>query len=239
MNKLDEKTGKTNTGGREIHVIDTQLMPTIGIGITILEISLFLIGLPLAVGMLISGGLSAIIPAIVLLIVGTIPGFIFLVQKALARSYLQKLEQRIQSAASEVDSNVMQRVHVLENTAAIVEKSTALDKKIMLGLAKARNGVTEENLEETLISIDASFKMIVENYPTLGSQETLKEAVRQNMALQREITAAMMLYNDAIQKWNEEIFTWISKRVVAAREGFTTRIPYTANKTIKEKTSFF
>ena len=58
--------------------------------------------------------------------------------------------------------------------------------------------------------------------------------MQQNLYLQREITAARELYNDSVNKWNRDIFEWPAKRIVAAKEGYTTRIPFIASKEIRE-----
>jgi LemA protein len=59
--------------------------------------------------------------------------------------------------------------------------------------------------------------------------------MQQNMYLQREITAARELYNDTVNTWNSAIFSWPTKQIVAAKRGYTTRIPFTASAEIKEK----
>ena len=59
--------------------------------------------------------------------------------------------------------------------------------------------------------------------------------MKQNMYLQREITAARELYNDTVNAWNTAIFEWPTKRIVAARKGFTTRIPFIASGEMKKK----
>jgi LemA protein len=33
--------------------------------------------------------------------------------------------------------------------------------------------------------------------------------------------------------WNQDIFSWPTKIIVAAKEGYTTRIPYTASAEVK------
>ena len=55
------------------------------------------------------------------------------------------------------------------------------------------------------------------------------------MYLQREITAARELYNDSINAWNRDIFAWPTKMIVAARNGYTTRIPFIASAETKQK----
>ena len=59
--------------------------------------------------------------------------------------------------------------------------------------------------------------------------------MQQNSYLQKEITAARSLYNDTVNQWNADIFSWPTKMIVAARAGYTTRIPFTASAETKEK----
>ena len=59
--------------------------------------------------------------------------------------------------------------------------------------------------------------------------------MQQNMYLQREITAARELYNDTVNAWNRDVFAWPTKQIVAARAGYTTRIPFIASQEIKQK----
>ena len=75
----------------------------------------------------------------------------------------------------------------------------------------------------------------MENYPDLKAHQTLQDAMRQNYQLQLEITAARELYNDSVNEWNSAIFSWPAKMIVAAKHGFTTKIPFSISSEMKEK----
>jgi LemA protein len=75
----------------------------------------------------------------------------------------------------------------------------------------------------------------VEAYPDLKAHQAIADAMQQNSYLQKEITAARSLYNDTVNQWNADIFSWPTKMIVAARAGYTTRIPFTASAETKEK----
>jgi LemA protein len=75
----------------------------------------------------------------------------------------------------------------------------------------------------------------VERYPDLKSMAVIADAMQQNSYLQKEITAARELYNDSVARWNSAIFEWPTKLIVAARAGYTTRIPFTASAEIKQR----
>ena len=48
-------------------------------------------------------------------------------------------------------------------------------------------------------------------------------------------TAAREIYNDSVLRWNTEIFALWAKKFVAAKAGYTTRIPFIASAEIKAK----
>ena len=59
--------------------------------------------------------------------------------------------------------------------------------------------------------------------------------MQQNAYLQKEITAARELYNDTVNIWNRDIYAWPTKMIVAARRGYTTRIPFSTSEEVKEQ----
>ena len=206
-NLLDEVTGPVNDQGRDVHVIDRQLPVKIGFGSTLFEIALW-ITIPVLVLLyvLIMGATleNALLVGIVGCLAGILPGVIFIFMKISARNYFLQLEQRIQAEASNIDNYLEQRVQILQNVVGLVERAIDLDKDVMKAVAALRGGaVNAENRNEVNQQVD--------NY------------------LQREITAARTVYNSRVTQWNTDIFAWPTKMIVAARQGYTTRIPFTAS----------
>ncbi len=80
-----------------------------------------------------------------------------------------------------------------------------------------------------------SINVAFEAYPDLKAHQTLADAMQQNSYLQREITAAREVYNDTVLKWNTDIYRWPTKMIVAAKAGYTTRIPFSASRETKEQ----
>lgn len=168
-------------------------------------------------------------------------GVVYTFKKNHARTYFKQLEQKIQHDASTIDNYMTQRVVILQNTAKLVEKAIALDKETFVDIAKARSGqnkdadVARNELQTQLEGFEKNLNIVMERYPELKAHQEIQDALQQNNYLQQEITAAREVYNDAVQKWNSEIFTLWAKKYVAAKEGYTTRIPFIASKEIKEK----
>jgi LemA protein len=238
-NELDEVTGPTNQEGRDVNVIEKQLNVEIGAGTKLLEVAIWVLGFPLAflLGFIASEG--DITVATLSLILGVVPGLIWLLLKVNARAMLLKLQQKIQADASQIDNYLEQRVVILTNLASLLERSIDLDKDVMKTVAAYRSGINPgsdiarnnagSNLDSAFMKINVAF----EAYPELRAQENIAEAMRQNSYLQKEITAARTLYNDSVTMWNQEIFSWPINQLVAAKAGYKTRIPFTASQETK------
>lgn len=214
-NDLDEMTGPVKEEGRDVNVIEKQIPVKVGAGSKVFEVILWVLGI--------------------------IPGLIFLIMKIKASNYLRQLQQRIQHDASQIDNYLEQRVEILQNVAQLVSKSVELDKETMTDIAKFRGGKStsgDEGRNELATQIDAAASRInvaFEAYPDLKAHEAIADAMQQNSYLQKEITAAREVYNDTVNQWNHDIQAWPTKMIVAAKAGYTTRIPFSASKEIKAK----
>lgn len=185
-------------------------------------------------------GVGSTIFEILLWVPFVIPGVIFLFMKIAAKNRFQQLEQKLQHDASQVDNYLEQRVVVLQNCARLVERAVELDKSTYESLAKYRSGAAlSEEARSTLMSQldDASYNIraAVESYPELRAHQQIETAMQQNLYLQREITAARELYNDTVNTWNKDIFAWPTRMIVAARNGYTTKIPFTTSTEIRNR----
>lgn len=213
-NELDEMMGPVNTAGRDINVIEKQLPVKVGFGSTLFEIALWVLGI--------------------------LPGLIFLFMKINARNYLRKLQQKLQADASQIDNFLEQRVIILQNVAPLLERAIDLDKDVMKTVAAFRGGAMRADGDRNVVSghLDRTFGRLfpqVEAYPDLKAHAAIADAMRQNSYLQKEITAARTLYNDTVAIWNSDVFSWPTKMIVAARAGYTTRIPFTASAETKSQ----
>jgi LemA protein len=238
-NELDETTGPVNAEGRDVNVIEKQLKAEVGVGTKFLELAIWILGFPLAflIGFIASFSVQI---ALLSMLAGVIPGLIFQLMKMNALTYLRKLQQRIQANASQIDNYLEQRVIILQNLAGLLSKSIDLDKDVMKTVAAYRGGVnptSDQVRNETSAAIEGAFSRInvaFEAYPDLQAQDNIAEAMRQNSYLQKEITAARTLYNDSVASWNQDIFAWPGKQIVAATQGYTTRSPVTASQATKD-----
>lgn len=214
-NQLDELTGPVLEQGRDVNVIAKQIPIKVGVGSTIFEIMLWICGI--------------------------IPGVIFLILKIKAQNYFRQLEQKIQHDASQIDNYLEQRVVILSNAAKLLDKAIDLDKDTLTQIAAYRGGANPDNdalrneIATKVDNVAAKINVAFENYPDLKAHNEIADCLQQNSYLQREITAARELYNDSVNAWNRDVNAWPVKMIVAARAGYTTRIPFSTTKEIKEK----
>ena len=209
-NELDEITGPVNESGRDINVIDKQLPIKVGWGSKFFEIFLCLFILP--------------IPFILLARVN-------------AGKRLSQLQQKLQQAASQIDNYMEQRVVILQNAARLVEKGMDLDKSTFTEIARLRAGGADSFTEQNKVLEQVSNKINVamENYPDLKAHQELADAMQQNSYTQREITAAREHYNDVVAEWNKAVYEWPYPMIIAAKRGYTTRIPFSVSKEVKQQ----
>ena len=212
-NELDEMTGPVNPEGKDVNVIQKQVAVKTDWRSTLFQIALWVCAI--------------------------IPGIVFAIMKIKARSYLQQLQQKIQHDASTIDNYQTQRVVILQNCAKLLDKAIDLDKSVFTEVAKYRGGnVSDEQRNELagkLDTISHSINVAFEAYPDIKAHQEIADAMQQNSYLQQEITAAREVYNDTVMRWNSDIFAWPTKMIVAAKAGYTTRIPFTASAEMKAK----
>lgn len=241
-NLLDEVTGPVNDNGRDVRVIERQLPVQVGIGSTIFQIALWVV-IPVLVllYLAIMGNTleNPLLVGVVGCLVGILPGVIFIFMKISAHNYFQQLEQRIQAEASNIDNYIEQRVQILQNVVGILERAIDLDKDVMKSVAALRGGrVNETNRSDINARVNTAFGTLfphVEAYPELKAHNAIADAMQQNSYLQREITAARTVYNSRVTQWNTDIFDWPTKMIVAASQGYTTRIPFSVSAETREK----
>ena len=246
-NPLDEVTGPYNDEGRDARVIEKQLPITVGFGSTLFEIAVFLVGF--VPGAVITFAAKPEWETWVYALIwcaGILPGIIYLLLKVQAKNYFMQLQQRIQASASTIGNYQQQRFEILKNVAGLVKQSVELDKDVMTAVAAYRGGGSPDggSLSSDAATLDRGFARLfpqVEAYPELKAHAQIAEAMRQNSALQRDITAARALYNQVVLIWNTEVYNWPVKQIVAARAHYTTRIPFTVSKTVAEgaRSTFF
>lgn len=236
-NTLDETQGPFNDEGREVRVIDKRIPVTIDFFSVLFEIFVWAIGFIVALLIILAGKNDISGAAVlVLLLCAFIPGIIYTISKLHAKNYFMILEQKVQNAASEVGNYQDERFRVLSDVADLVKKSTKLDETVMLAVSAYRSGATHGTTGEEINANQALFNRAymalmprIEAYPELKSHAFIAEAARQDRSLYDNIRSARTFYNDCVFDWNKALFSWPVQQIVAARSGYTTRIPFSVS----------
>ena len=210
-NELDELTGPVNDVGRDVRVIEKQIPIKVGWGSTFFQIIIWILPIPI------------------------IFGLIFIGLKVRAGRYLSQLQQKLQHDASQIDNYLEQRVQILSNAAALLEKGLDLDKSVFTQVAQARSGNNLNEAAAGIENINNKINLALERYPDLKAHQEVRDCMQQNAYLQKEITAAREVYNDTVNQWNKDVYRWPSYQIVAAKRGYTTRIPFSIDKETREK----
>ena len=210
-NALDELTGPTMEEGRDTRVIAKQIPVTIGKGSKRLVVFLYIITFGLLV-----------------------------IKKKKLESHFMQLEQKINTNASEIDNYLEQRVMILQNAAKLLDKAIDLDKTTMVEIAKYRSGSANNeeirnDIATKMENIGHQISVAFEQYPDLKAHQELADCLQQNSYLQREITAARTVYNDTVNQWNHDVNQWLWKQYVAAKAGYTTRVPFATSSEVREQ----
>ena len=212
-NELDEMRDPVNEQGRDINVIEKQLTIDVDWRSTLF---VFFLCFPLI-----------------------IPGIVFAIMKIKAKATLQTLQQKIQHDASTVDNYLLNRVTILKNAASLLEKSIKLDRETFADIARFRSGnisdAARNELAGKLDVVERSINVALEAYPELRAHADIQKVMQQNEYTQREITAAREAYNDTVYQWNSLIQQWPTYRIVAAKAKYTTRIPFSVSREVKEQ----
>ena len=215
-NELDElDTSLVNEAGQDVHVINKQLKVELDGADKFVNVGVWF-----------------------LFIIG---GVIYMFRKAHAKTYFQQLQQKLQHDASTIDNFMQQKVAILTNAAKLLDKSINLDKETFKAIAEARSGLSSNpdearnQLQQNLDGIEHNINVVLEAYPELKSHHAIADVMQQNAYLQNEITAAREVYNDTVNRWNAAVYHRWAKKFVAAQSGYTTRIPFTASKEIKQQ----
>ena len=164
-NMLDEMNGPVMEEGRGINVIAKQLPVEKDFSATMSVLGSYLLGVILIVFGIIIGNLYLIIVGII------IPIAVFVIVKK-QETYFSQLEQRIQQSASQIDNYMEQRVQVLQNTVALVDRAIDLDKSVFAEIARLRSGLGKEDttrneLQDNLDKAYRGLNIAVESYPDL------------------------------------------------------------------------
>ena len=129
--------------------------------------------------------------------------------KIKAGNYLSRLQQKIQHNASQIDNYLEQRVVILENMAALVNKATKLDEETFKAIAQARAGGQSLNEKAAALeNVNSKINVAMEAYPELKANSNFVKLQEQLQDVEDKIQAARRFYNAGAKELNTKIKTF-------------------------------
>lgn len=240
-NPLGGQKDNISREGMNVYVKQVEIPIQVGIGSKLFQIGMWLWGVIPAI-ICFASGTPVYVPIIVLAL-GTLPGIIFQLRLVKAKNALDTQQQKIQHDASLVGNYSLKKLAVIGDLVKIVDKSIEFDKSTYETIAAYRSGGVPQGgaqLNEYVQNVDKlsrSINIALENYPNLEAHRHIEDLMQQIKYLNSELVAAREVYNDAIYMWNRMVYRWPAMMIVAAKNGYTTMIPFTADASDIERAS--
>lgn len=122
------------------------------------------------------------------------------------------LEQNVNKAQSDIDTQLQRRMDLIPNLVATVKGYATQEKTIFTEIADARaklagaQTITEKADADSALSSSLSrLLVIVENYPTLKSDQNFKDLTVALEGTENRINIARKDYNDSVNIYNSSI----------------------------------
>ena len=110
---------------------------------------------------------------------------------------LVKMEEEVNSAFSNIDTNLQRRADLIPNLVSTVKEARAK-------LAGASTVEEKANADSELTSALNRLMIVVENYPDLKSSENFRQLADELAGTENRIAVARRDYNEMVKKYNSQ-----------------------------------
>lgn len=149
---------------------------------------------------------------------------------------LVTLEQNVNVAESNIDTQLQRRSDLIPNLVNTVKGYASQEKDIFTEIADARsklagaNNITEQaNADSELSNALSRLLLVVENYPDLKSNENFKDLSVQLEGTENRIAIARQDYNTAATTYNTKVKSFPTK-IISSLFGFEEKPLYKATE---------
>ncbi|WP_308779578.1 LemA family protein [uncultured Clostridium sp.] len=150
------------------------------------------------------------------------------------------LEQQVDKASSDIDTQLQRRSDLIPNLVNTVKGYATQEKDIFTDIANARSklsgasNITEQaNADSELSNALSRLLVVVERYPDLKSNENFKDLSIQLEGTENRIAVARQDYNTAATIYNTKLRRFPTN-IVASIFGFEAKPLYKANDNASE-----
>jgi LemA protein len=171
---------------------------------------------------------SALIAVLVVVLIGV------MAVSSVAGTYnhLVQLRQQVDASQANVETQLQRRFDLIPNLVASTRAVLAQERTVFEALARARTqyagtqpGTPQRiNAANNVEGALGRLLVIVENYPTLRSNDTVQSLMQQLASTENEVAFARRQYNAAVQGYDTAIQTFPTA-LIASSFGFQPR-PY-------------
>ena len=171
----------------------------------------------------------SVIAVIVLLTVGLVGWGIS------TRNGIVELDEKMSTKAADLQTQLQRRADLIPNLVNTVKGYAEKETEIYTALAEARaklNGAGNmAELQEANNEVSSALSrllVVVENYPTLKSNENFVALQDELAGTENRISVARMQYNEAVQSYNVAIRKFPAN-LIAGMSGFTVAVKFEAD----------
>ena len=147
---------------------------------------------------------------IVLLVIGVIILGIIIFAIS-GHNSLVKMEEEVNSAFSNIDTNLQRRADLIPNLVSTVKGFASHETEVINSVTEARaklagaSTVEEKaNADSELTSALNRLMIVVENYPDLKSSENFRQLADELAGTENRIAVARRDYNEMVKKYNSQ-----------------------------------
>lgn len=149
---------------------------------------------------------------------------------------IAELNQKVNSSASNIDTQLQRRSDLIPNLVSTVKGYATQEKDIFTDIANARaklsgaQGIQEKASADNELSQSLSrLLVVVENYPDLKSNQNFRDLSVALEGSENRISVARQDYNNAVSTYNTAIVKFPSN-IIARIFGFTDKPYYKASE---------
>ena len=153
---------------------------------------------------------------------------------------LVKMEEEVNSAFSNIDTNLQRRADLIPNLVSTVKGFASHETEVINSVTEARaklagaSTVEEKaNANSELTSALNRLMVVVENYPDLKSSENFRQLADELAGTENRIAVARRDYNDMVKKYNSQRMKFPTN-ILAGMFGFESKEYFEASDNASE-----